>query len=130
MKPNVAIICSQVSLCTQMTYVPDVRALMVSCILGIISVNVGRHVFLDMRHIKNRGGSPLLFSSLITELCKRDRIEDYSGDTWLHPKNTIYPLMICGEGALAMSKKRNIDVGKSTTKYIVSCRTYTTEPFK
>lgn len=72
-----AIIYSRVSLCTNITYIPDMRGQKVACILENILLNVGRLVLSNIRHFKNRDGSLLLFSSLITELCRRDRVEEY-----------------------------------------------------
>lgn len=52
-----AIICSWISPCTNMTYVPIMRARMVTRILENISFNVLDIMLLDIRYFKNKGGS-------------------------------------------------------------------------
>lgn len=41
-----------------------------------------------------------MFPSQSRELLKRANFEEYLKDTWVLPKNTIYPLKLWGEGAL------------------------------
>lgn len=57
-----AIICSWVSPCNNITYVLDMQSRMVECILDNFPLNVGCIMLSNMRHFKNRGGSLLFFS--------------------------------------------------------------------
>lgn len=75
-----------------------------------------------MRYVKKPDSSLLLLPSLITELYRRLGVEEYSKETWVHPKNPIYPLKIQGEGVFGNSKKRKIDLEKSTYKDMDSFR--------
>ncbi|KAF3614679.1 putative 14 kDa proline-rich protein DC2.15-like [Capsicum annuum] len=85
-------------------------------------VGVRMLVILDMAHIKNQGGVPLLFPLLIKKLCKRDKVEVYLGDTCVSPRHHIYPFKIWGEGASGKSKKRKINLCRSKRGDVDSCR--------
>lgn len=61
-----------------------------------------------------------MFPSLIMELCKSVKVEKYPRGNWIYPETPIYPLKIRGEGASSKSKKRKIDLGKSTDDDIYS----------
>lgn len=98
------------------------QAQMVACILDNISLNVGLFVIPEFRNYKSRGRLLLLLSSLITELCKWDRVKEYSRDNSITPKTPIYPLKMLGEGTTYKRKNRNIDLGKSVKDDIFSCR--------
>ncbi|KAH0746165.1 hypothetical protein KY285_007822 [Solanum tuberosum] len=43
------------------------------------------------------------------ELRKHAEVEVLLGDTWVEPKNPIFPLKICGEDMVVKSKKRKVD---------------------
>lgn len=83
-----------------------------------------------IKFFKNHNGMNLLFSSSIIELCKRVGVVEYHEDTWVLPCTPIYPLKIWCEGASINSKKRKIDLGKSTYEKTKSCRTSTTSLFE
>lgn len=64
---------------------------------------------MEIKYFKNKGGLMHIFPSLITELCKRPKVEEYSGDNWISPKTLIYPINMHGEGANSKIKKSKID---------------------
>ncbi|KAG5576488.1 hypothetical protein H5410_056622 [Solanum commersonii] len=47
----------------------------------------------------------LFVLSLIMELRKHAEVEVLLGDTWVEPKNPIFPLKICGEDMVVKSKR-------------------------
>lgn len=68
----------------------------------------------EIDYFKIHGGTNLFDPCLITELCKRQRLEEYASDTCVCPSAPIYPLRIWGEGTLQKSKKRNINLEEPT----------------
>lgn len=84
------IICIQVSPCTHMIVVLDLRAPMVA-ILDNISLTIGRLMISYIKFFKNHGGINLLFPSLIIKLCRRVRVVEYPTDTWVCLGTPIYP---------------------------------------
>lgn len=105
-----------------MTYVPNMRAQMIACIMDYIPLNFEKFVLSDIRHIKNQGGPLLMFPSLITKLCKRAGVEEDPRDTWVCPKILIYLLNIRGEGTFRKIKNRKVDLGKSVEDDMDSSR--------
>lgn len=67
--------------------------------------------------------APYSYFLFCSYLHRRSRVEEYIRDTWVLQKNPIYPLKIREESALGKSKKRKINLGKSTDEDIDSCRT-------
>ncbi|KAF3681585.1 hypothetical protein FXO38_01640 [Capsicum annuum] len=88
----------RVSSCTHMTIVIDLQWI-VACILSGITLNMGEIVLLKWRHFKNHRGTLLLFPFLITKLCKRANVEEYSIDTWVYPGPCIFLLKFQDEGS-------------------------------
>lgn len=103
------IICSRVSPCTYMTFVTELCTCMVSCLISGIALNVGQIVLEEWRHYKIQSGTLFPFPSLITELCKRVGVEEYSTYTWVKPIPHITLPKIMGEGAPEHNKKRKVD---------------------
>lgn len=84
----------------------------------------------QLRHYKNQRGPMLIFQSLITKLCKRVEVEEYSRDNCISLKTLIYLLNMCGEGTTSKSKKKKIDLGKSIDDDLNSCRPPLPGPFE
>lgn len=61
---------------------------------------------LSLRTYKFRGEPILIFSSLITKICKREKVEKYQEDNWIAPNTPIYPLNMCSKGVATKSKKK------------------------
>lgn len=84
---------------THITVVTNMCSCMVACKLDNIPLNVGRLVISDIIFYKNHSGVHFLFPSLITEMCRRERVVEYPNDTLVHPGTPIYPTKIWGKGA-------------------------------
>lgn len=89
---------------------------MLALILSGIDPNVVEIMLSKWRHFKSQEDTSLFFPSLITQLCKREKVEEYVADTCVNPGPHIFPLQIQGEDAPCQSKNRKVDLGKSTTK--------------
>lgn len=50
----------------------------------------------------------LMFPSLITKLCRREKVE-CPGDCWIQTEKPHHPLKVKGEGGALKSKKRKIE---------------------
>lgn len=72
----------------------------------------------------------LMFPSMITEMCRRVKVEEYLGDNWISPNTPIYPLKIRGKVTLGKSKKRKVKSEKSMEDNIDSYRPSSVGPFK
>lgn len=86
------IIYSRVSLFTHMTTVTDMQARMVASILSGISPNMKEIMISELSHFRNHEGTLFLFPCLITNICKREEIKEYTIDTWVYPGPQIFPL--------------------------------------
>lgn len=81
-----------------------------------------------MRFI-SQSGDTLRAMHIIINLCKRAKLDDYTTDTWVHPRPHIYLLKIQCEGAPSQTKNRKFDMGKSTAEEPKSCRPSLKIPF-
>lgn len=68
-------------------------------------VNVGHFFMWELKEFKIHDGLFLMFSSLITKLCRQDRVKKFERDNWLEPSAPIFPLKRLGEGTVIKSKK-------------------------
>lgn len=75
------IICILVSPGIHMTIILDLQSRMVAYILYEIPLDIGQLMVSYMKFFKNHGSMHLSFYSLITELCRRSRVEEYLGDS-------------------------------------------------
>ncbi|KAH0776652.1 hypothetical protein KY290_008063 [Solanum tuberosum] len=85
------------------------RAQIVACVIDDLSLNMGHFIGNEFWKFKVHDSMTLVVPSMIMELCIRAEVELLPGDTWMEPKNPIFPLKMCGEGTVVKSKKRKVD---------------------
>lgn len=105
-----AIICSRVSLVSNVWNVPILRALMVACILNGTPLNVGEIFVNELKEYRRLNGTSLLFPSLITELCQLAGVKEDPEDNWVEPGKPINPLKKRGEGGVVKGKERKSEL--------------------